>query len=340
LFRSGAARTLLAAAGSALLLAMAPPAALGQAGPIVNPDLVVAPELPLSDAPPATETTPTETETVRAETVPEEVPDGDPDDEQASRRNPGFGNPAMRPVSVKEAEAANTCKRKDRPPNSKMLAVGGSVGNDEGGSYGWIALAVGAAAAAIAIGVYVLKRRKPEREAALRPLEVTATLVAIVSGLAGLAVQFIPGAGVREPPTTRANLAVREVLARITRGEYAQKTGADVRRIPMIDRREVGLVVWLEVALDGYRDRRPRLQYALYNPDVEGALLVGTGTTIDLRVEDTDTQTLIVPIWVGYPKSAHFQARFRLLDGAAVREIAATGKLNTSPFRYACDTDA
>jgi hypothetical protein len=132
---------------------------------------------------------------------------------------------------------------------------------------------------------------------------------------------------------------VREVLARITRGEYAEKTGAGRAGIQPIDLREVGQVFWLEVGLKGYRDKKPQLQYALYDPDRGGSLLVGTGTTVGLKVEDSDTQTLVVPIWVGYPSSKHFQARFRLLDGGAVREVAATEKLPTSTHRYACPKD-
>jgi hypothetical protein len=157
--------------------------------------------------------------------------------------------------------------------------------------------------------------------------------------VAGLAAQFIPGVGAQESPPAEANLAVREVLARITRGEYAEKTGAGLADIPQIDRREVGQVFWLEVGLKGYRDKHPELQYALYDPDRGGSLLVGTGTTVALNVEDSDSQTLVVPIWVGYPSSKHFQARFRLLDGGAVRQIAATETLPASNHRYACPGD-
>jgi hypothetical protein len=67
--------------------------------------------------------------------------------------------------------------------------------------------------------------------------------VAIFGGLAGLAVQFIPGIGVREAVPTEARLVVREVHARITRGEYAKKTGVDTRGVPKIDLREVGDVI-------------------------------------------------------------------------------------------------
>jgi hypothetical protein len=101
----------------------------------------------------------------------------------------------------------------------------------------------------------------------------------------------------------------------------------------------VGQVVWLEVGLNGYRDKHPKLQYALYDPDLGGSLLVGTDTTVKLNVEDSDSQTLVVPIWVGYPSTNHFQARFRLIDRGAVRQIAATETLSTTKHRYACQED-
>jgi hypothetical protein len=130
-------------------------------------------------------------------------------------------------------------------------------------------------------------------------------------------------------------MTVREVHARITRGEYAERTGARVE-LRRQDRREVGNVVWLELELKGYTDRQPVLQYGLYDPVIGGALLPGTEKQLELTLEDRDVQSLFVPIWIGYPKSQRFEAQFRLLEGQRVRQMTSTGKLPGTDFRYAC----
>jgi hypothetical protein len=49
-------------------------------------------------------------------------------------------------------------------------------------------------------------------------------VIAILGGVAGLAVQFVPGIGIDRPPAPEALMHVREVHARITHGEYTDKT--------------------------------------------------------------------------------------------------------------------
>lgn len=127
-------------------------------------------------------------------------------------------------------------------------------------------------------------------------------------------------------------MAVREVHARITRGEYASKTGALIA-LSETDKREVGDVIWLELDLRGYGELQP--QYGLYDPDLGGALLPGTAKQLPLR-DDADAQRSYVPIWVGYPKSQRFQAQFRLLEHGRVRQMASTPKMRASRYRYAC----
>jgi hypothetical protein len=361
----GAVVALLAVLASSVSLVAVAGAPPPEDSPIVNPDAVVDPgptqtERPAGDAdgtdPGTTDTTGTDTGTTDTTgtgtgtdttgTDPTNTDGTGTDgtvtgavDEEMTPRSPAFGNAARRPLEVKEQEAARDCVD-SRPKNSRMLAIGGSVPHDDDGSFGGLALAIAVGAALVALIAFGLRRwGRGERVATPGPLEVTATVVAIFGGLAGLVVQFVPGARVDPPPITETTLKVREVHARITRGEYARKTGAEVGRIPEIDRREVGDVIWLEIGLTGYREKRPRLQYALYNPDRSGTLLPATGQTVDLRVEDSDAQTLVVPVWVGFPSSDRFQAKFRLLDGEVVRQIAATGKLSSSPYRYACDED-
>src|SRR5215204_5654271 len=338
LFRSGLVR-LLAVLGIGLFLALAAPAAAQESNPIMNPDAVVDPNASAGptdtdpDPAPGTGTDPgTGTEPdPGTETEAEPVP---------PPSSPAWGNAALRPKGDKDEEAKHACDT-NRPPISEMLGIGGSVQRDEGGWFSWVALTIAAGAALIAIGAYALNHRRTAKDVRtpVGPLEISATLVAIISGVAGLVAQFIPGVGAQESPPAEARLAVREVLARITRGEYAEKTEASMAGIPSIDRREVGQVVWLEVGLKGYRDKEPELQYALYDPDRGGSLLVGTDRTVELQVEDSDSQTLVVPIWVGYPSSERFQARFRLLDGRAVRQVAATEPLRKAKYRYACPED-
>jgi hypothetical protein len=177
-----------------------------------------------------------------------------------------------------------TCRREVDQSLRQPLTV--ANGSGQVSLSRWVALTIAAGAALVAIGAYALNHRRTTRDVrtSVGPLEISATLVAIVSGVVGLAAQFIPGVGAHESPPAQAHLAVREVLARITRGEYAEKTGAGRAGIQPIDLREVGQVFWLEVGLKGYRDKKPQLQYALYDPDRGGSLLVGTGTTVGLKV--------------------------------------------------------
>jgi hypothetical protein len=333
-----------------LVLVLAAPAAAPESNPIMNPGEVVDPTASdgtTTDPDTGTGTTP-ESDTGTGTTPESDSGTGIESDLGTETEaepvlppsSAAWGNAALRPEKAKTDEARTACAS-NRLPISKMLGTGGSVQRDEGGWFSWVALTIAAGAALIAIGAYALNRHRTAQDVRTPagPLQIAATLVAIASGVAGLAAQFIPGVGAQESPPAEARLAVREVLARITRGEYAQKTGASMSGIPQIDRREVGQVFWLEVGLKGYRDKEPKLQYALYDPDRGGALLVGTATIVRLKVEDTDSQTLVVPIWVGYPSSEHFQARFRLLDGDAVRQLAATQTLRASEQRYACPED-
>jgi hypothetical protein len=47
-------------------------------------------------------------------------------------------------------------------------------------------------------------------------------------------------------------------------------------------------------------------------------------------------EALFVPIWVGYPRSESFEAQFRLLDDGQVQQMASTGKMEGSKYRYTC----
>jgi hypothetical protein len=330
--------TRLSVAGSSLLFLLAAQAALAQdtttsgEPPLVDPAVVVDP-MPQTTTPDP-EPEPTDTTTTPPEpggpavTTPTPPP-----------ASPAYGNAALQPPAAKRAEAGRACVPQ-RPPISQMLAVGGSVGRDEGGSWGLVVIGVAIAALTFALGAFLRRRfgrRVTEKPPPRGSLELAATMVGMFGVLAGLAVQFIPGVGARERPAPEATMTVREVHARITRGEYAKKTGVE-QPPSRIDRREVGDVVWLQIGLRGYKGKRPVLQYGLYNPDLGGALLPGTGKTVGIRVEDSDMQTLFVPIWVGFPSSERFQVKFRLLEGERVRQLASTPKMKASKYRYSCRT--
>lgn len=163
-------------------------------------------------------------------------------------------------------------------------------------------------------------------------------VVAIFGGLVGLAGEL----GARIAPETssapEATMTVREVHPRITRLDYARKTGS---RVPLTkeDQREVGNVIWLEIHLEGYRDHRLDVQWGLYDADAGEALLPTTAKRARINVRAADVQTDFVPIWVGYPQSRRFEAQFRLVERGAVRQMAATGLMRGSKYRYACVGD-
>jgi hypothetical protein len=282
-----------------------------------------------------------------AGTEPEESPSDDPisdkdvqktTGEQISNetmQQPGWGSAADQTQEAKRAEAEADCSADAQPPISKMLGLPSAVGASEGGALGWLILAIAAGALVVA-GIAYAVRRGRGATAPRGSLESVATVVGILGGIAGLAVQFVPGVGVDEPPAPLAAMAVRDINTRITHLEYAKKTNSELPRAE--DKEEVGNVIWLEVHMEGYRDKKPALQYALYDPDSRYALLPGTAKKVPIPLNDTDTETQFVPIWVGYPLSKHFQARFRLLDGSRVQAVAATDRMRASKYRYSCRT--
>lgn len=256
--------------------------------------------------------------------------------------SPGYGNATQQAQATKEKEVELACATADRPPTSHMLGIPGLRPADEGGSWVPILVAVAFGAALFATIAYALRKstagsRKPG------VLEGVAGLVAICTGLAGLAAQFVPSAAVRDRPAKETTLLVRDVKQRITRNEYLSKmrlTPADWakvrRRFSTIDLDELGNVVWLEIGLTGFEGQRVNLQFGLYDLDAGGALLPGTARNVKLTKPEHDAQTLFYPAWVGYPRSARFKAEFRLLDTNGLQQLAATRPMNGAQFRYAC----
>jgi hypothetical protein len=255
------------------------------------------------------------------------------------RTNPGAGNAAAQSLKSKRAEARAACTPQ-RPPINQMLAIGGLVAADEGSPWGRVALFVAACFAVIGLVAFVVRRAADHSShappAARGRLETISLVVAIAGGLIAIADQFVTPS-----PPAEAAIAVRDVLPRVTRDEYARRTRVDVRKIAKLDRREVGNVVLLEIRLTGYRGKRLALQYATYSLDrnVTGSLLPGTDVKVGLRVADEDTQTSFVPIWVGYPKSKRFEAQFRLIEQDEIRQLTSTGPMKGSTYRYACNRE-
>jgi hypothetical protein len=245
----------------------------------------------------------------------------------------GRGSAQLQSPRSKSVEVKAAC-HEQRLRVSSMLGLPGTIGGDGRSSWGVLLIVLAICSGAVAFVIWRRRRRRGRSEPR-DPLETVSTMIAIVGGVVGLAVQFVPGIGIDRPPAPEALLRVRVAHARITHGEYADKTRS-AERLSRDDRREVGNVVWLELDLKGYRDKRLGLQYGLYRPGGGGALVPGTAREIDLRPERQDVETSFLPIWVGYPKQGRFQAQFRLIQAGQVRQMAATGTMRGSRQRYVC----
>jgi hypothetical protein len=334
-----------------VLLCMSPPAVgADSTSPLLDQDAVVkatppappatrtttVPEPPTSTTPETPTTTTPQTPTTTTPAVPPAPP---PMSAETLRSDPGARSAAAQSLKRKRQEARAACTP-ERPPINQMLAIGGLVAADERSPWGRVALFVAVCFAVIGVVAFLIRRaanRAGDAPPAVRgSLETISLVVAIAGTLVAIADQFVT-----EPPPPEATVAVRDVLPRVTRDEYARRTGVDVSNISKLDRREVGNVVLLEIRLTGYRGKELGLQYATYSLDrnVTGALLPGTDVTVGLRVANEDTQTSFVPIWVGYPKSARFEAQFRLIENDEIRQLTSTGPMKGSRYRYACNRE-
>ena len=253
--------------------------------------------------------------------------------------SPGYGAAAGQSPHKKRAEARKSCKRSPFP-TSQMLGVQSRIDAAREAS-SWPLLALGVCVGAVVLALAAFLHRRLRADAGGRPprkgaLETVATLVAIFAAIGGLAAQFA-GVGVKERPAREATLVVRDVDARITREDYARTMDPSLLRLLKgADRREVGNVVWLELGLRGYEGSRLGLQQATFDPDRGNALLSALEEPLTLPPPDTDADTRFIPVWVGYPASTRFVVEFRLLEGQAVRQLADTGKMRSSRYRYAC----
>jgi hypothetical protein len=255
----------------------------------------------------------------------------DPQTADETVQQPGWGNARDQKPAVRRKEAEEACEGTP-PPTSRMLGYPGSVGASGGDPLGRLILIVAVGALLVAGVAYLVRHRGNETPRG--PLESVAAIIGILGVIAGLAVQLVPGVGVRERPPPAVSMEVRDITRRITHAEYAEKTNSRPRR--GVDGREVGNVIWLEIHLEGYRDKPLTLQYASFDPGANHALLPGTAITTRIPHHDVDVETQFVPIWVGYPLSEKFEAAFRLLDGQRVQALAETSEMKASKYRYSC----
>jgi hypothetical protein len=193
-------------------------------------------------------------------------------------------------------------------------------------------LGVGAAAAALALLWWRFRDRL--RGGGRKGLiDLLGATVAICTGVAALAAQFVPGVGVRDTPPPELTMAVTQVHARVQHGSYANAVRESVPRA--LDRLEIGNVVWLQLGLKGFKDERLVLQWAEYNLDTGGALLPDTEGRRALAIEH-DNETRFEPVWVGYPRSGRFQVQLRVLQDGQVQGMARTGEMRGTQYRYGC----
>jgi hypothetical protein len=325
------------AALAVIVLALAlPPGATAQSGSGVIQDdpAVLDPQATVVGGTPTPEPSgtplPLETATPEANETVTPVPT------REAYRSPGYGNAARQPDTYKRDEQKKACGSAKRPPTSTMLSIPGTVSGDPGGSWVPVVVAVALGAALFAAIAFAI-RRQANKETAPGPFEALAALVAVCGGLAGLAAQFIPSASVDERPAPEATMVVRDVKPRITRREYMIRSNLSRAGFKPIDLDEIGNVVWIELGLKGFKHRKVRIDYGLYDLNAHEALLPGSSKTLPLEMPKHDVQTSFVPVWVGYPRAARFMAEFRLVDRQGVQQIAATHAMRASAFRYECD---
>jgi hypothetical protein len=260
---------------------------------------------------------------------------------EAMRTNPGYGNAARQSLEGKEAEAAADCVPA-RPPISPMLGTDSRTSGDPPRRWPWQVLFVAVGASLVAAAAWVWRRRSAGARRGAGPdapargvLETVAVVVAMVGGLIGVAGELGARFAGGEPPPRRATLTVREVHPRVTFGEFARKTTPGLE-VKSLDQRQVGVVIWVEIELAGYRGRELWLQRGLYDGDVGEVLLPETDKRFRLKLEAADHQTLVTAIWVGYPQSRVFKAQLRLFEGTRVQQMASTGLMRGSTYRYSC----
>jgi hypothetical protein len=252
------------------------------------------------------------------------------------------GTAGSQPEEVRKKEYEQSCTAKALWPVSTLDVIAGSNVTDHQDRWPWFLLVAAGLILTVATVVHTLRRgtRRTDQRPAVGHLETTATIVGIAVALPAIAGLFFPGIGIQHHPPARATMAVREVQARITRGEFIEHAIPSAERPPLkndFDRREVGNVVWVELNLSGFRGDDLTLTWASYSKVGGYSLIPATRDARLVEVGDkSDAETKFLPIWVGLPKQK-FQVRFRLIDtDRELRQIARTDDMRGSQLRYAC----
>jgi len=250
------------------------------------------------------------------------------------------GVAGSQPASQREREYVQSCADKALWPVSPLAAIAGSNVTDRQDRWPWHLLVVALLILIAAFAVRARRRRGTKQGPGMSNLEAGATIVGIAVALPGIAGLFFPGIGSQHHPPARATMVVRDVQARVTRGEFITHAIPPQGRPKLahsFDRQEIGDVIWLQLGLDGFRGDALTLTWASYSRPGGYSLIPKTDDALEIRVgKHNDAETRFLPVWVGLPKYA-FQVRFRLIDERReLREVARTGDMRGSQLRYAC----
>jgi hypothetical protein len=250
------------------------------------------------------------------------------------RRRPSELNAALLPrEEKKKAAGPGQCVSHELIPNGMPDLGARPISGRR--SFPWATVGLALAAAGALVAAFAVGRRRGRGSV----LEIAAATVGILGGLAALAGQFT-GVGHREQPPPQATAVVREVYARVPRGEYMKKMEDVVRqgRVSALDKRELGNVVWLQIDLTGYRQAEAmRLEWASYGAASGSGELPETQGTAKLRLVHRDHQKQFIPVWVGLPE-VKYQVQFRIVDPRTdvVQGMASTGAMRGERHRYSC----
>lgn len=240
-------------------------------------------------------------------------------------------------IADKRREARASCRARPAVTSPLLGAISRVPGKD-GGLPAWLLPAIALVAGALAIGLIAWRLRgKGRPEGAPKgPLEIISSTVAILGTLATLGVAYF-GAGTKDRPPAGVSMKVREVHSRVTHGAFARKV-PETERLSVLDRREIGNVVWLELRFTSLADTDFTLLAAAFGPGPGQPLIPDTRREIPIHVEDAgDVYTEFRPIWIGSPRVPRFRAEFRIIDADdKVRQIASTGPMKGIAYRYTC----
>jgi hypothetical protein len=291
-----------------------------------------------------TETTPTPAGTETTSTSPSEgTMTSSPALDRPVTKSQTGGEAGSQPLSQRRQEYEESCSGDQAVwPISPLDAIAGSSVTDRQDRWPWALLVVAVVILAAATVTHGQRRRGAAASARMNRLEAGGAIVGIVVALPAVVGLFFPGIGTQHHPPPQATMLVREVQARVTRGEFIRRAlkKPDQPKIKHeFDLREIGDVIWVQMDLEGFRGDSLELTWASYSRPGGYSVIPATGHSLQVQVgPNSDAETRFIPIWVGLPQYP-FQVRFRLIDDEReLREVARTGDMRGSQLRYACTT--